>query len=114
MKKLLTLTSLILFIALLTALAQNALVVERQSATAHTILAPEAAGQLMSMAYMRSGQLRITNDMMVISGQAYIELPLEQASQLVILPDGYAITNVTLGRFTRTTNGFEITVTLIK
>jgi hypothetical protein len=94
--------------------AQSAFEIQKQSIQAKTILDPQLAGGLMSSAYMKSGTLRITNDVIIISGQAFIELPVDQARSMVSVPDGYDITNMTIGRFNRTTNGFEFTASFVK
>lgn len=109
----------IFFAIIVTVIAQSIFTVEQESVVVKTTLSPETAGGLMSSAYIPDGAITLRKQddgspYIVISGYAFIEVPLNMATQLVTLPEGCYLTNMTSGQFKRTTNGFETTITVNK
>lgn len=103
--------------------AQSELQVQTTTTTIRTVakttLASEAAGTLMQNAVMESGTIYVqngdTNQTVIITGMATIAVPKEAISQLVALPEGYAVSNIQSGVFYRATNGgYDVKITFVK
>jgi len=103
--------------------AQSELQVQTATTTTRAVakgtLASEAAGALMQNAVMTSGTIYLqsddTNQTVIITGTATIAVPKEAVPQLVVLPDGYAVSNIQSGVFYRTTNGgYDVKITFVK
>ena len=93
---------------------QSVAIVSEQTTTTLTATLNSAQSQsLVSTAYIGSGSIVRNGDTLVISGTAFIKVPVAAIGSLVTLPAGITADNFTSGSFQLSTNADGSTSTAI-
>lgn len=119
MKKLFVTICILVIAAVCCVTAQSTSVIPDSQSTTVKFQIPSGTAQgLMSYASFQQGSIRVAGTNAIITGVATIVVP---ASTLVgvigstnMPPDGYSVTNLSSGQFTKSTNGFSGTATFTK
>ena len=92
---------------------QSVAIVSEQTTTLTATLNSAQSQSLVSTAYIGSGSIVRNGDNLVISGTAFIKVPVAAIGSLVTLPAGITADNFTSGSFQLSTNADGSTSTAI-